>query len=73
MSGLDRFPPPDEPVTVAHCAWCGREIYAGSEVHRVNDREAFVHGGDDSDCAKEFAFERVYDAEGTITALGDVE
>jgi hypothetical protein len=66
---LDRFAPPDEPVTVAHCAWCGREIYAGTEVHRVNDRDAFVH----MDCAKDFAFERVYDAEGTITTLGDVE
>ncbi|MEW9697993.1 hypothetical protein [Paenibacillus sp. SI8] len=70
---LDRFQPPGEPLTVAHCEWCGREIYAGDEVKRIDDNGGFVHGDDDMECAKELAYERVYDAEGTITAKLDVE
>ncbi|UKS30202.1 hypothetical protein LOZ80_15175 [Paenibacillus sp. HWE-109] len=68
--GLDRFEEPAEPITVAHCAWCGREIYVGTEVKRLDDGGGFVHG---EECAKDYAFERVYDAEGTITAQCDVE
>ncbi|MNW62115.1 hypothetical protein D3C74_402250 [compost metagenome] len=35
-----RFAPPgprDEPITVAECTWCGREIYAGDEVTHINN------------------------------------
>lgn len=33
MHDSDRFQPPDEPeVIVAHCAFCGGEIYANDEM-----------------------------------------
>lgn len=70
MLDESRFQLPAEPITVAHCAWCGLEIYAGTEVKRIDDVGGFVHG---DECAKEYAFERVFDVEGTITAQGDVE
>ncbi|NOU98444.1 hypothetical protein GC097_00185 [Paenibacillus sp. LMG 31457] len=71
MLNLDRFQPPAEPLTVAHCEWCGREIYAGDEVFRIDDGGGFVHG--ETDCAKDYAAERVYDRYGYISAQLDVE
>jgi hypothetical protein len=70
---FDRFAPPDEPITIAHCEWCGREIYAGDEVKRTlidGWRPGYVHA---EECAEDYAFDRVYNAEGTITATLDVE
>lgn len=70
MSGLDRFSYDGRDTTVAHCEWCRGEIYAGDAVKRIDDAGGFVH--DNGECAEEYAMERVYDAEGTIAADGDI-
>lgn len=46
MCDFDRFQPPDEPeVIVAHCAFCGGEIYAGDEIttYRSGDKTHIGH------------------------------
>lgn len=57
---------PPEPREVAECAWCGREIYEGDEVARVDDGGGYVHEGDYDSCADQYARERVFDAIGVI-------
>ncbi|MCD9024356.1 hypothetical protein [Cohnella silvisoli] len=57
---------------VSTCAWCHREIYAGSEVKRIDDSAEFVHAGFREDCAEKYAAERVYDRSGIIDENGDV-
>jgi len=58
--------------TVAVCAQCRGEIYAGDEVMRIDDGEAFVHNGYPHKCAAEYAIERVYDAAGTVNERGEI-
>lgn len=70
---IDRFAPPDEPRQVATCAQCGGEIYVGDDVSRIDDGGGFVHNGHFSECAEEYAKDRVYDRSGAIDANGDVE
>lgn len=60
-----------EALTVATCAHCRGEIYEGDEVKRIDNgsRGAYVHDGwtgRGTNCAAEYAMERVYDAEGVI-------
>lgn len=70
MSRFDETVP--EPITVATCESCGREIYAGDEVYRVDDGGGYVHD-DGGDCADEYAKARMYDRKGTIDKFGNVE
>ncbi|TCM89645.1 hypothetical protein EV294_112110 [Paenibacillus sp. BK033] len=58
-----------ESITVATCAHCRGEIYEGDEVKRIDDGGGYVHDGwtgTGTNCAAEYAIERVYDAEGVI-------
>ncbi|GMK47606.1 hypothetical protein PghCCS26_47360 [Paenibacillus glycanilyticus] len=58
-----------EAITVAHCAHCRGEIYEGDEVKRIDGVDDFVHdgwAGRGTNCAAEYAMERVYDAAGVI-------
>ncbi|GAA0840621.1 hypothetical protein GCM10008915_36550 [Bifidobacterium pullorum subsp. gallinarum] len=70
---FDRFKPPDEPIVVAECAYCRREIYAGDEVKRIDDAGGFTHNNYGMDCAIKYAEEQVYDAMGTINIRGEID
>lgn len=66
-----RFAPPgsrDEPPTVAECAWCGREIYAGDEVARSVDDDV-MHDG----CMAEYLRAYYVTYRGVIGADGTIE
>lgn len=60
------FRDPAEAPTVAVCAWCRREIYVGDEAARIDNAGGFVHAGWGERCAREYAFERVYNHIGII-------
>jgi hypothetical protein len=73
---MDRFAPPDEPVVVAECVYCGGDIYAGDEIKRIDDAGGYghyVHNNYGMDCAIKYAEERVYDAMGTINIRGEID
>jgi hypothetical protein len=61
---------PAEPKVVAECAYCSGDITEGEYVHRVNDSVDVVHY--EGNCAEQYAFERVYDRQGTIDSEGNV-
>jgi copper oxidase (laccase) domain-containing protein len=55
--------------------YCRGEIYVGDEVKRISHEVGVVHNGwtgTGTNCAAEYAMERVYDHEGVIDANGDV-
>lgn len=66
-----------EPIAISLCAWCRGEIYVGDGVKRVDgEADVFVHddwSGTGTNCAAEYASERVYDAEGTINERKEIE
>lgn len=63
---------PAQTPVVAECTQCRGEIYVGDEVYRIDDGEAYVHSGYGFNCARIYAIERVYDAEGTIGKHGEI-
>lgn len=69
MPGLDER----EPTVVDRCMYCGGEIYAGYPVKRLDEGAGYVHDGYSDNCAQEYAYERVYDAEGTLNGRGEIE
>lgn len=64
---------PAEVDVIAECAHCRGEIYVGDEVVRIDDGGGYVHNGWGTNCADEYAKERVYDAEGTINDKGEID
>lgn len=67
---------PAEAAVVAECVYCRGEIYVDDEVCRIDDGGGFVHSGwtgTGTNCAADYAFERVYDADGTINRRGEIE
>jgi hypothetical protein len=64
---------PAEAPVLAECAWCRGEIYVGDEVKRIDDGGGYVHDGWGTDCAENYAAERVYDAEGIVNERGEIE
>lgn len=71
MTPEHRFAPPgprDEPPTVAECAWCGREIYAGDEVSDISD-----YGRVHRDCEYGVIEAIVVRERGVIGADGTIE
>ncbi|SDW23109.1 hypothetical protein [Paenibacillus sp. PDC88] len=61
MIDLDRFKPPDEPeIIVSWCAYCGVEIYEGSEMTTYSNGDKTHDGHCENEYVKaELGIERV--------------
>lgn len=67
---FDRFSPPEEPMPVSECTFCGETLYVGDSVRKTNDGEYVCNS---YVCVEEYAIAQTYCDQGTLNDRGEIE